>query len=39
MFLHCPVPKLLLLAGMDRLDKDLTIGQMQGNFLFKVYLT
>uniref|UniRef100_A0A8C8EWY0 Protein phosphatase methylesterase 1 n=1 Tax=Oncorhynchus tshawytscha TaxID=74940 RepID=A0A8C8EWY0_ONCTS len=30
LFLSCPVPKLLLLAGVDRLDKDLTIGQMQG---------
>ncbi|GAU98461.1 hypothetical protein RvY_09604 [Ramazzottius varieornatus] len=32
MFLSCPVPKLLILAGMDRLDKDLSIGQMQGKF-------
>ncbi|CAI2348409.1 unnamed protein product [Caenorhabditis sp. 36 PRJEB53466] len=31
-FLGCPVPKLLVLAGVDRLDKDLTIGQMQGKF-------
>ncbi|XP_021903413.1 protein phosphatase methylesterase 1 [Carica papaya] len=31
-FLSCPVPKLLLLAGTDRLDKALTIGQMQGKF-------
>ncbi|KAF3790195.1 phosphatase methylesterase 1 protein [Nymphaea thermarum] len=31
-FLSCPVPKLLLLAGTDRLDKTLTIGQMQGKF-------
>ncbi|XP_057606354.1 protein phosphatase methylesterase 1 isoform X1 [Hippopotamus amphibius kiboko] len=30
LFLGCPIPKLLLLAGVDRLDKDLTIGQMQG---------
>ncbi|KAJ0061800.1 hypothetical protein NL108_012458, partial [Boleophthalmus pectinirostris] len=30
LFLTCSVPKLLLLAGVDRLDKDLTIGQMQG---------
>ncbi|GAB1292387.1 Protein phosphatase methylesterase 1 [Apodemus speciosus] len=29
LFLSCPIPKLLLLAGVDRLDKDLTIGQMQ----------
>ncbi|XP_042566833.1 protein phosphatase methylesterase 1 [Cyprinus carpio] len=33
LFLTCSVPKLLLLAGVDRLDKDLTIGQMQGGFL------
>ncbi|KAM7266483.1 hypothetical protein ACFE04_004380 [Oxalis oulophora] len=31
-FLSSPVPKLLLLAGTDRLDKSLTIGQMQGKF-------
>ncbi|GAB4839530.1 hypothetical protein Ancab_029056 [Ancistrocladus abbreviatus] len=31
-FLSCPVPKLLLLAGTDRLDRTLTIGQMQGKF-------
>ncbi|KAA0039282.1 hypothetical protein IC582_020510 [Cucumis melo] len=31
-FLSCSVPKLLLLAGADRLDKTLTIGQMQGKF-------
>ncbi|XP_044480356.1 protein phosphatase methylesterase 1-like isoform X1 [Mangifera indica] len=31
-FLSCPVPKLLLLAGTDRLDRPLTIGQMQGKF-------
>ncbi|ESO07941.1 hypothetical protein HELRODRAFT_75640, partial [Helobdella robusta] len=30
MFLACKPPKMLLLAGVDRLDKDLTIGQMQG---------
>ena len=35
-FLSVPVPKLLLLAGTDRLDKDLTIGQMQGKFQMKV---
>lgn len=28
-FLALPAPKLLLLAGSDRLDKPLTIGQMQ----------
>ncbi|CAK9185121.1 unnamed protein product, partial [Ilex paraguariensis] len=31
-FLSCAVPKLLLLAGTDRLDRTLTIGQMQGKF-------
>ncbi|KAL5713236.1 protein phosphatase methylesterase-1 [Ranunculus cassubicifolius] len=31
-FLSCTVPKLLLLAGTDRLDRSLTIGQMQGKF-------
>ena len=29
-FLACECPKMLLLAGVDRLDKELTIGQMQG---------
>ena len=36
LFLGCNVPKLLLLAGVDRLDKDLTIGQMQGKFQMQV---
>ncbi|KAK6061058.1 hydrolase, alpha/beta domain protein, partial [Cooperia oncophora] len=31
-FLSCGPPKLLVLAGVDRLDKDLTIAQMQGKF-------
>uniref|UniRef100_A0A453C1X2 protein phosphatase methylesterase-1 n=4 Tax=Aegilops tauschii subsp. strangulata TaxID=200361 RepID=A0A453C1X2_AEGTS len=31
-FLSCPVQKILLLAGTDRLDRALTIGQMQGKF-------
>ncbi|XP_041359304.1 protein phosphatase methylesterase 1-like [Gigantopelta aegis] len=35
-FLSCSVPKMLILAGMDRLDKDLTIGQMQGKFQLQV---
>ncbi|XP_047980751.1 protein phosphatase methylesterase 1 [Salvia hispanica] len=35
-FLASPVPKLLLLAGTDRLDKTLTIGQMQGKFQMMV---
>ncbi|EMP23925.1 Protein phosphatase methylesterase 1 [Chelonia mydas] len=36
LFLSCSTPKLLLLAGVDRLDKDLTIGQMQGKFQMQV---
>ncbi|GFQ72732.1 protein phosphatase methylesterase 1 [Trichonephila clavata] len=36
MFLASSIPKLLLLAGVDRLDKDLTIGQMQGKFQMQV---
>ncbi|KAK6172540.1 hypothetical protein SNE40_016174 [Patella caerulea] len=35
-FLSCEVPKMLILAGVDRLDKDLTIGQMQGKFQMQV---
>ena len=31
-FLSVPVPKLLLLANTNRLDTELTIGQMQGKF-------
>ncbi|RLM75334.1 protein phosphatase methylesterase 1 [Panicum miliaceum] len=31
-FLSCPVQKILLLAGTDRLYRALTIGQMQGKF-------
>jgi protein phosphatase methylesterase 1 len=31
-YLSCPVQKILLLAGTDRLDRALTIGQMQGKF-------
>eukprot|EP01083_Nonionella_stella_P063009 163798_1 len=31
-FLACKVAKILLLAGTDRLDKPLTIAQMQGKF-------
>lgn len=31
-FLDVRVPKQLLLAGSDRMDKDLTIAQMQGKF-------
>lgn len=32
LFLSVTAPKLLLLAGTDRLDQELTIGQMQGKF-------
>eukprot|EP01006_Ploeotia_vitrea_P023829 TRINITY_DN56477_c0_g2_i1.p1 TRINITY_DN56477_c0_g2~~TRINITY_DN56477_c0_g2_i1.p1 ORF type:complete len:194 (-),score=13.77 TRINITY_DN56477_c0_g2_i1:97-678(-) len=35
-FLGCSAPKLLFLAGTDRLDKDLLIGQMQGKFQLAV---
>eukprot|EP00210_Caulerpa_lentillifera_P001643 g1579.t1 len=31
-FLQISIPKLLCLAGTDRLDKTLTVGQMQGKF-------
>lgn len=36
-FLSIPEPKLLLLAGVDRLDKTLTIGQMQGKFQLHIF--
>lgn len=32
MFLSLSCPKLLCLAGTDRLDRTLTVGQMQGKF-------
>ncbi len=35
-FLSVPASKLLLLAGVDRLDRDLTVGQMQGKFQMQV---
>nr|CAG4651052.1 EOG090X07NZ [Simocephalus serrulatus]SVE94290.1 EOG090X07NZ [Simocephalus serrulatus] len=35
-FLAIPVAKLLLLAGIDRLDRELTVGQMQGKFQMQV---
>jgi protein phosphatase methylesterase 1 len=35
-FLSVPASKLLVLAGVDRLDRDLTIGQMQGKFQMQV---
>uniref|UniRef100_A0A1I8I0C9 Protein phosphatase methylesterase 1 n=1 Tax=Macrostomum lignano TaxID=282301 RepID=A0A1I8I0C9_9PLAT len=31
-FLEVPAAKMLLLAGVDRLDRELTVGQMQGKF-------
>lgn len=35
-FLDIPIPKLLILAGIDNLDKKLTVGQMQGRFQLQV---
>jgi len=35
-FLGVPAAKMLLLAGVDRLDRDLTVGQMQGKFQMQV---
>ena len=35
-FLAAPGAKLLLLAGVDRMDKELTVGQMQGKFQMQV---
>lgn len=35
-FLDAPIPKLLILAGIDNLDKTLQIGQMQGKFQLQV---
>ena len=35
-FLELSAPKMLLLAGVDRLDKELTVGQMQGKFQLQV---
>merc|ERR1719510_1369539 len=35
-FLSVSTSKLLVLAGVDRLDKDLTIGQMQGKFQMQI---
>ncbi|KAK6641716.1 hypothetical protein RUM44_013431 [Polyplax serrata] len=36
LFLSCSVPKLLILAGIDTLDRELTVGQMQGKFQMQV---
>ncbi len=38
-FLAIPLPKVLILAGMDRLDTPLTIGQMQGKFQLEILPT
>eukprot|EP00093_Oithona_nana_P012035 12035.XXX_661160_662383_1 [CDS] Oithona nana genome sequencing. len=35
-FLSVPATKMLVLAGVDRLDRDLTVGQMQGKFQMQV---
>lgn len=35
-FLSLEVPKLLILAGIDNLDKTMTVGQMQGKFQLQV---
>ncbi|XP_077258693.1 protein phosphatase methylesterase 1 [Temnothorax americanus] len=35
-FLNVSAPKMLLLAGVDRLDRELTVGQMQGKFQMQV---
>ena len=35
-FLSVPATKMLILAGIDRLDRDLTVGQMQGKFQMQV---
>ncbi|XP_023244984.1 protein phosphatase methylesterase 1 [Copidosoma floridanum] len=35
-FLELSAPKMLLLAGVDRLDRELTVGQMQGKFQLQV---
>ncbi|GAA5937547.1 phosphoprotein phosphatase methylesterase 1 [Sporobolomyces koalae] len=36
-FLGCKTAKLLILAGTDRLDRDLLIGQMQGKYQLEVF--
>ncbi|KAI5480668.1 hypothetical protein MNV49_007595 [Pseudohyphozyma bogoriensis] len=36
-FLACRTAKLLLLAGSDRLDKELLVGQMQGKYQLEVF--
>jgi protein phosphatase methylesterase 1 len=36
LFLSCPLPKILIIAGVDRLDKEMTIAHMQGKFQMQV---
>ncbi|XP_028166303.1 protein phosphatase methylesterase 1 isoform X2 [Ostrinia furnacalis] len=36
LFLSAPAPRLLLLASIDGLDRELTVGQMQGKFQMQV---
>lgn len=38
-FLGCQMPKILILAHADRMDKELTIAQMQGKFKLIVFTT
>lgn len=38
-FLNCPKPKILILASPDRMDKELTIAQMQGKFKLVVLMS
>ena len=35
-FLSCTIPKTLMLAGIERMDKDLTITQMQGKYKLSI---
>lgn len=35
-FLNIKIPKILMLAGIERLDKELTIAQMQGKFQLSI---
>ena len=35
-FLCCNIPKMLMLAGIERMDKDLTIAQMQGKYKLSI---
>ncbi len=36
-FLNVPIPKMLILAGSERMDKELCIAQMQGKFKLEVF--